>query len=1246
MTDRRQCNICCQVCQTRAANPPTSEALAYSTRHLLPAGTVHVSILQDDIPCNHQHGHEEWHQFCGEVLIPRLANAPADEQLCRELDFLILHRFIMVHFHLAASRRTVYLRIFVIPHDLPNTQGKLQIRDEASVLKPARRYLKNILPQVIQHDGQWHANDEKDVSTSSYRFLKYGTDQRSLADIYADIPSPFIKSMPLDDNEPLTRGQRLVQVIAHSGEQIPGLESRLHQYQRQSVATMLHKETGSSRISDPLYIPMVGIDKTIFFLQPASMQVLKECPMVVPARGGILCEDMGTGKTIMILALILSTRYQLPTPEESFTDPRPVMTPISFSHFPQAEFAATRKRALNEHEVPHRSTFPSLVEFMLHYCRTSDLNYRDSERQQSLEDHRLTEPLRLNVPFYLHYDENSPPTMRRPRKPIASTPRVVYLTSATLVVVPPNLLSQWTTEIHKHCQPDLRFLVVKSQDKFPHAPMLATDYDVVLTTHARFAAEEGGFDAAALRTLTLCSCPGYNTTRVPNCTCSPRNVSPLAQIRWKRLVIDEGHVNGTGRTRISIIASKLNVERRWIVSGTPTRRLLGLKFGSQNDSSEDIPQELAYPDDRGELKENGTPSGDSTVGNNQEVIRRWTSQDRQDLHRLEAMVCRFLQDPRFSSQSSLFNVNVIRQLFGPNGPEPGAVQVLTQVMSAVMVRHRTKDIELDVILPPMTQEVVLLDLDPVALKSYNALQAVIAVNAIDSERKDKDYLFHPSNRASLMELVENISQLMFWRVDEHRYNLGALSHHIDDTIATAKERGRDASDMLLLHNAKKHIQIAVEDAAWNAIQIYFDLAMPFRVTNIPTSVFNAWDKLAIPAQLSPDTDMCDGIMFASHLNHLRDFVLGRPLCSTSSLVEEGRSQALADEEFILWQSSGKKGKKRQRGEKSRREVAKATETARKAEAPETVKEIQRELQVAQARKDRRVEDGLLDMPDFIAPGTSRQPLLSNSPLATTRVQYSSSSKLNFILSEVLRYGANEKFLIFSKSPLTLMHVSDGLSLLRVKHLQYTTAVKLKSREQFVMTFETSDTFRVLLMELKHGSHGLNLISASRVIFCEPIWQADTEAQAIKRAHRIGQKRPISVKALAIRGTHEEIMMSRRAEQKEDDANLPTDFTDDVRMRDFIANPKFMEQPAGSYTPIKLDVPLLDVPPDVPSPSSPMDPSLPLVQASDGLEDAHDIGVSSGTPSHRTIGHDHHPAEDEPEQRPAKRARLVTFADAA
>jgi hypothetical protein len=222
--------------------------------------------------------------------------------------------------------------------------------------------------------------------------------------------------------------------------------------------------------------------------------------------------------------------------------------------------------------------------------------------------------------------------------------------------------------------------------------------------------------------------------------------------------VDEGHVHGAARTRISTVASKLNVERRWLVSGTPTRTLLGLKFGSHG---EDTDRGVSEVGEKPEVDEGDVglpyPSRELSpmlVDEDAVRVRVWTEADREDLHRLHTMISMFLKDERFVAIPDLFNTHVMKALFSQDGPYPGGVQVLNQLMNSVMLRHRflficfdrkayllrtrrIEDIEKEVLLPPLYEETVVLDMDPLIRISYNALQAAIVVNAVDSERVDR-----------------------------------------------------------------------------------------------------------------------------------------------------------------------------------------------------------------------------------------------------------------------------------------------------------------------------------------------------------------------------------------------------------------------------------------------------------------------------------------------------------------------------
>ena len=62
---------------------------------------------------------------------------------------------------------------------------------------------------------------------------------------------------------------------------------------------------------------------------------------------------------------------------------------------------------------------------------------------------------------------------------------------------------------------------------------------------------------------------------------------------------------------------------------------------------------------------------------------------------------------------------------------------------------------------------------------------------------------------------------------------------------------------------------------------------------------------------------------------------------------------------------------------------------------------------------------------------------------------------------------------------------------------------------------------VFLISLKAGGFGLNLTEADYCFLCDPWWNPAAEEQAVDRAHRIGQTRPVNVYRLVSAGTIEE-----------------------------------------------------------------------------------------------------------------------------
>jgi hypothetical protein len=276
-----------------------------------------------------------------------------------------------------------------------------------------------------------------------------------------------------------------------------------------------------------------------------------------------------------------------------------------------------------------------------------------------------------------------------------------------------------------------------------------------------FTSEHNSRKNLNLHSWKACHCPEYPESRVPKCTCKVPNASPLLQIRWKRLVIDEGHVSASISTVLTPFTKLLSIERKWIVTGTPTTNLLGLSLGKKTNEAQsqvdDDLSEFAGDDELIESQdssENFSRASSSLPSDPEAPLRIWNKYDREDLNKLGKMITHFIAVPQFAADTKQIQTHVIEPLLDRHGPRFGAIPVLTQVMETIMIRHRwglyylcpvrafsmccrIEDVEQDVILPPVKQEAILLDLDPYAVRSYNAMQATIAINAIDSQRTDQ-----------------------------------------------------------------------------------------------------------------------------------------------------------------------------------------------------------------------------------------------------------------------------------------------------------------------------------------------------------------------------------------------------------------------------------------------------------------------------------------------------------------------------
>lgn len=965
-------------------------------------------------------------------------------------------------------------------------------------LSDAAAHWCSVLPHMLVDTDAWEAMDSSDAEGIHGKpFWDATISASSLAELYRQLPSPPAVSV----SSPLLR-------------------CTLFGYQEHSLAKILQREQSPISYCDPYYVERTapcaihgGTQTYAFDPERCEFLTTNSLSHYADVQGGILCDEMGVGKTIICIALILATLAEVSQPIQE-----PMASAVTSElalAFPQADYhggdpvhvttepivtgkfgapspgerisrrrpahRVTEAKATETHEAqPSASLDPSsslkyshrffsLAAIAAHRLRTT--TRCAPELVETLPPHVQTLLGAVTAPFFHLWP---PPPTRMSRVAAERVPIRVYMTAATLVLVPQTLLVQWQDEMAKHCAPGALLVLTISDMSapLPPAPELSQAYDVVLLSHARFG-REAGDDAHGLR--------------------SDLDASPLLQVYWKRVIIDEGNVLG-GDSLVVRLCTRLRVERRWIVTGTPTQALVGESVRST--AGDSVKRARTAPD-------------------------AWSTAERRNLERLKHLIVRFLRvapfcgvDGQLAGRERDWHALMAT---GPSGimssdseqakSEWPAKRRLYDLLSRIMVRNRAEDVNRECPLPPLVRRVVTFALAPLERITYNVIQALIVLNAALSQERDRDYFFHASNRKALAAVMENLALACFHYTGQglieqaqSAYDLISKQISMPDKIAL-RYRPQAAAALTALREA-------LVNEAWREHLRRGEVM--YHVEHPDKALLAAWSANGLSEVMTAD-----------------DLLALRRACVRDLDAEDLR------EELVT------------RGMQYN---------------------AQRSKRVHRVNGSRRVDVNTVANVSAPTPPTATATSVLPPGFDDIRVGPSSSTKLNGIIHEILAAAPTEKTLVFSSLDNVLFETAGALEVARLPHLFYVAGMSQHLRNAYASAFAHEEKYRCLLMSTAVGGRGLDLHCASRVILAEPVWQLDLESQAVKRAWRIGQTRPVNVTTYVMQDTFEQHLIERKhARLVAGDADVRT-LTDDPGMREFVAHPRFVADSHGPCAP--------------------------------------------------------------------------------
>ncbi|KAK9459633.1 SNF2 family N-terminal domain-containing protein [Lipomyces oligophaga] len=131
------------------------------------------------------------------------------------------------------------------------------------------------------------------------------------------------------------------------------------------------------------------------------------------------------------------------------------------------------------------------------------------------------------------------------------------------------------------------------------------------------------------------------------------------------------------------------------------------------------------------------------------------------------------------------------------------------------------------------------------------------------------------------------------------------------------------------------------------------------------------------------------------------------------------------------------------------------------------------------------------------------------------------------------FAGDHKVLIFSQFTKMLDIIQDYAELLRGWTVcRFDGGVSQDERKNQIAKFNERSNCRLFLLSTRAGGLGINLTSADTVILFDSDWNPQQDLQAMDRAHRIGQTRPVLVFRFATTNTVEQAILDKAGSKRQ------------------------------------------------------------------------------------------------------------------